>query len=1077
MLYTYTACLRDALLSAGTSRVHRSVRMLDPIKSEEAIAEYWKREGITGLVRERNRSGRLFYFLDGPPYVTGDLHPGHIWVKSLKDLFVRYKRYRGFNVMDRAGYDVHGLPIENKVEKELGIASKKEIETRIGVEEFVRRCREYVLKYVGRMDADYERYGISLDFSNPYLPYKKEYMEATWAMFKAASDRNFLYEGKKTLVYCPHCETPLSQGSMEVEYRDDDDPSVFIAFKVDGARSRPKTEIGGEAYLAVWTTTPWTLPANMAVAANPKALYVRVRMRDKELILAKERLEAFSKQLDESSTIISEFYGSELEGVFYINPLEAKVPRQREYRRYHRILFSPEMVSMEEGTGLVHIAPGNGVEDYQLGVKNKIPVFSPLNPDASYNGDAGEYRGLTVPAEANKAVMRDMQAIGALLKSGGIRHSYPHCWRCGSKLIFMATTQWFFNVQRMKKRLLKQNEKTRWHPGEVKGWQRAVLENSPDWTVSRQRYWGIPMPIWRCGSCGKTDVIGSIQELKERAVDKDAVDSLADLHRPYIDRIRLGCECGAEKERIKDILDVWFDSGSAFRASLTAEEFGEFLPTEFIAEYVEQIRGWFQYMLKTSMMVYGKRPFDHIAVHGIMFGTDGKKMSKSLGNFKPLNELTKSGTADAFRLWCLDYNPILNRSLNDSEIKENEKPVTILHNVSNLLSEYQETIGYKPRLKERLSAKRLDEIDAWIVSRVETLAGTVTAGLDDYEAFRATSAIKQFVIEDLSRFYLKFAKKKILYGDRKRAKATIDVANYVLRKTLILSSVAIPFVAEAVYLERYSAQKSIFMEAWPKADKKNINIEQERSMEIAKDAITAILFSREKADLKLRQPLAKATLEVTEDYTYNVLQRLSYLITEYTNIKHLEIRQVEAFSVEVRPAFAKIGPDFKEKAGAVAEALKKADANAMNKEIDKNGYYSLHTQRGPVEIRPEHFTLIKKLQSSDAVSFKHGVAYVDREMSRELLEEACVREFERGIQLIRKEMRLRKSEPIVLHYEGQSSSEAYRMIKENMEKIKKSVNAKEAHEGVAGQSGVKQMELGSESASPIMVAVKRMGQA
>ncbi|MEM3839069.1 MAG: isoleucine--tRNA ligase, partial [Candidatus Micrarchaeaceae archaeon] len=661
------------------------------MRSEEQIIEYWKKERILEAVREKNKYGKVFYFLDGPPYVTGDLHPGHIWVKSLKDLFVRYKRYRGFNVIDRAGYDVHGLPIENKVEKELGITSKKEIEARIGVESFVKECRSYVERYVNRIDSDYERYGISLNFKDPYLPYTNEYIISAWGLFKAASDRNFLYEGKKTLIYCPHCGTPLSQGSMEVEYKDDDDPSIFVAFKVDKQKSKPKVDLGqkeGDLYLAIWTTTPWTLPANMAVAANPKAIYVRIRLGEKEFILAKDRLDAFSKQVGESLAVLGEFYGSQLDGLFYINPLESKVEKQKEFRKYHRILFSEDMVSMDEGTGLVHIAPGNGVEDYNLGIKNNVPVFSPINPDASYSSEAGAYSGITVPFDANKAVLKDLQELGALVKSGSIRHSYPHCWRCGSKLIFMATTQWFFNVQKMKKKLFKENEKTKWHPEEVKGWQNAVLSNSPDWTVSRQRYWGIPMPIWKCAN-GHMAIIGSLDELRHMAQNAAEVDALNDLHRPYVDKIALNCkECGNAMARIPDVFDVWFDSSCAFQASLTNGQRGKFIPAELIVEYVEQIRGWFQYMLKLGTMVYGRRPFNNVVVHGILFGNDGKKMSKSLGNFRQLSEMTRVFTADAFRLWCLNYNPILNRNLNDAEIRENEKVVTILRNVSNLLSEY-----------------------------------------------------------------------------------------------------------------------------------------------------------------------------------------------------------------------------------------------------------------------------------------------------------------------------------------------------------------------------------------------------
>ena len=395
--------------------------MLELGAVEEKTLAYWKDNGIMDKVRTRNSAGKVFYFLDGPPYVTGDLHPGHIWTKTLKDIFVRYKRARGFDVVDRAGYDVHGLPIENKVEKHLGISSKKDIEGKIGIDAFVKECRGFVERYMGRIDADYERYGISLDFKNPYLPYTKEYIEAAWMMFKKASDNGYLYKGKRTLIYCPHCETPLSQGSMEVEYSDVDDPSLFLAFEIDGKRSRSGIKLDCKAYLAVWTTTPWTIPANVSIAANPKERYVLAKVGDRHLILAKQRLDSFCEMVKESPVVISEFYGSEMEGIRYLNPLEGKIEEQRRLRKYHRIVLTDDgFVSMEYGTGLVHMAPGNGIEDYLLGRKNRLPVFSPVGPDSAYTGEAGSYAGIKVPGDANKAVLHDLEVIGAVLHKGSV---------------------------------------------------------------------------------------------------------------------------------------------------------------------------------------------------------------------------------------------------------------------------------------------------------------------------------------------------------------------------------------------------------------------------------------------------------------------------------------------------------------------------------------------------------------------------------------------------------------------------------------------------------------------------------
>ncbi|MDE1833882.1 MAG: class I tRNA ligase family protein, partial [Candidatus Micrarchaeota archaeon] len=559
--------------------------------------------------------------------------------------------------------------------------------------------------------------------------------------------------------------------------------------------------------------------------------------------------------------------------------------------------------------------------------------------------------------------------------------------------------------------------------------------------ISRQRYWGIPMPIWRCASCGKTTIIGSISELKENAANPAEIDALSDLHRPYIDRIKVKCECGAQKERIKDILDVWFDSSSAFRASLTAEQFGKFSSPELIVEYVEQIRGWFQYMLKCSMMVYGKKPFNHIVVHGILFGLDGRKMSKSFGNYKPLSEMTKMVTADAFRLWCVNYNPILNRNLNEMEIKESEKAVVILHNISNLISEYQDAAGYTPKLRPKIKTKGLDELDLWIVSRTESLVEGVTNSLEHYEAFKAASAIKDFVIDDLSRFYLKLAKKRILYGDKKQAKTILDISYYVLYRALILSSIITPFIAESVYLDRYSAEreKSIFMERWPKPDTSKINRQLEEDMDIVKDTITALLSSREKADISLRWPIAKATVEVSDEERIAQLQKLAGIVEGAVNAKQIEVKKSEGLSEVVRPVFARLGPVFKDKANAVADALKSVDARELRSSLNGRGSFSLKTQSGEFEISPDQVSIIAAEAKGDAVIYKYGSAYVDREISKELREEALVREFERGIQVARKEMGLRKADKINVVYKAQEGISE--LIRNNSAKIKSDVGA------------------------------------
>ncbi len=1015
--------------------------MLDFIKNEEDILKYWSENKIMDKVRNNNRGRKPFYFLDGPPFVSGDLHPGQMWVKSMKDLLLRYKRFRGYDVYDRAGYDVHGLPIEKRAEAQLGVKNKQEIESKIGVERFIKACNDYVEAYIGRMDKDYYRFGMSLDFSNPYIPSRMPYMEVAWKYLKKIDEKGLLYQNRRSITYCTSCGTSVSQGSMEVEYRNDNDPSIYIAFKVPGGQKGARIDTGSDLYLLVWTTTPWTMPANMAVAVNPKERYVIAKVGDRRMVMVKSRLDAVTALLNESAIVEKEFYGSELDGLSYLSPLEEFVPKLKEYQKYHRIVLAEDLVSAGEGSGLVHIAPGHGLDDYLVGKRHNMPIFSPVDPQGNYTEEAGIYKGLKVPEEANTKVIADLKSIHALVNSGSITHSYPHCWRCDTKLIFIATDQWFVNIQKVKKRIIRETRKVAWHPEEGEGWEESLMENSPDWAISRQRYWGIPMPIWECGSCKSRKLIGSMGELKSHAVNADYVASLTDIHRPFIDKVVLKCaQCGGEMHRIKDVLDVWFDSSIAFRASLSEEQFEKLFPMDFILEAVEQLRAWFAYQLKMSVMVHGKRPFKNVVMHGMMLGSDGREMHKKIGNYVPLNEMLKSVTADSFRLWCTSHTPQLDLIFNMDKINEANKVVILLYNMANLSREYADAIGYTPgKIKVPREVGTLSHEDAWILSRLNTTVQSVTEHLDAYEIYKAMGEIRSFLVMDFSRFYLKMAKKKILGADRKAAKATIDLINYVMFNSLVMIAPATPFVAERIYLDNFHFKDSIFLEKWPKAIAKFMNKDIESDFDVAVGAITAILSSREKENVKLRWPLSKAMVDVNSDEALAALQKLAYIVEDYTNIKKLVVARTGKSNMEIRPLFQKIGPQFKENAGAVAESLKSVDASDLLESIAKSASYALHTTKGTFSITQEHFSAVEKAVSSDAVQFKHGTARVDKEISKELRDEALLREFERRVQMARKELGLKKGDKINLAYKA--LPELAGIIESNMGALKSDISA------------------------------------
>jgi isoleucyl-tRNA synthetase len=498
-------------------------------------------------------------------------------------------------------------------------------------------------------------------------------------------------------------------------------------------------------------------------------------------------------------------------------------------------------------------------------------------------------------------------------------------------------------------------------------------------------------------------------------------------------------KCGGDQSRIKDIFDVWFDSSIAFRASLTAEQFGDFMATDLVVEYVEQIRGWFQYVLKVGLMAYGKSPFDHIVVHGIMAGNDGRKMSKSFGNYRPLGELAEYATADAFRLWSAGHDQILNRNLNDQEIKDSEKPIIILHNVANLLEEYEKALKYRPKTGKRVSAKGLEKIDAWILSKLEATVGGVTASLEAYNTADAIGMVESFIIEDFSRFYLKSAKKRM--GEGRKGRKMVDIVDYILFRTLLVASPMVPFVAESIYQKRYKRSESVFMEKWPKQNKKLLNSDVEEEVDIAKEAITAILNSREKRNVKLRSPILSATIETASDRNVEFLQRMAALIEDYTNARKIVVIKGSGARKEIKPLFGRIGPDFKEKAGIVAEELRKQDVEKVEMEINKSGYFSLHSGSGTFDIRPEHFATVERKGNDDASAFKYGMVTIDPTQTEEMKEELFAREVSRRVQMMRKEMGLTRSDRVMMYVYAEPT--IAELIARRGKEIKETVNARQ----------------------------------
>ncbi|MGV8176915.1 MAG: isoleucine--tRNA ligase, partial [Candidatus Bilamarchaeaceae archaeon] len=568
--------------------------MYDHKKVEGDITKLWEKEETHAKLDKKLEKGEPFYFCDGPPYATGQIHPGTGWNKCVKDAVCRYQRSEGRRVRAQAGYDTHGLPIEVKVEQEMKLKNKNEIEEKIGVENFVQECKKFATKYIGVMGKDFRRLGVWMDFEDPYITYKDPYIEASWGTLKKAHEKGLMNQGEYVLPYCHRCETTMA--NYELEYGEETDPSIYVKM-----RSKDKPD----EYFIIWTTTPWTLVANMAIMVHPTLAYVKIKVGDEKWIVAKDRLEHITGIIGESVAVLEETTGKKLDGKEYLHPFADRIGKKAE----RRIVLSDEYVTTEDGTGLVHCAPGHGPEDFIIGKRFGIEAFSPVDGQGKYTKEAGEFAGKHV-REANTEIIGVLDGLGVLVHKTRVKHRYPHCWRCKTPLIFRTTKQWFITVSKLKEKMQKEIEFVEWHPQFAKTRFKEFVENAPDWCISRQRYWGIPLPIWRCPDekCGKIKVVGSKGELPKK---------VKELHRPYIDEVKSKCECGEEMSRIPDVLDVWFDSGNAVWACLRDGEKEIFEDkASLIIEGQDQIRGWFYSLLGSGIVRYDASPYKALVMHG-----------------------------------------------------------------------------------------------------------------------------------------------------------------------------------------------------------------------------------------------------------------------------------------------------------------------------------------------------------------------------------------------------------------------------------------------------------------------------
>jgi len=847
-------------------------------KSEQEIAEYWKKKKIIENIRKRNKGKKKFYFLDGPPYTSGKIHLGTAWNQVLKDEILRYKRMKGFDVWDRGGYDMHGLPTENAVQKKLGIKEKTEIET-FGVDKFVTECKNFSLEMLKQMNKEFERLAVTLDHEDPYMPITSEFIEGEWWLIKKAYEKGRLYQGKKVVTWCQNCETALAK--HELEYENVTEDSIFVKFKVEGKKNE---------YLIIWTTTPWTIAYNLGVMANPELDYVKAKVGKEIWILAKGLAALVIQNFtDYKLEIIEEFKGEELKGLKYEHPFYKELKNvydeiKKESKNAFSVVLSEEYVNLSAGTGLVHMAPGCGPEDYEIGCKEGIPPFNSLTEKGDYSTSMGEFSGLNAKRD-NKKFIEALEKRGNLIATTKVEHDYAHCWRCKKPVIFRATDQWFFKIEDLIPKMLEQSEKIKYIPEGIKERYQSWMRNLKDNSVTRQRYWGTPFPVWTCNSCENKIVIGSIKELEKLAgkVPKD-------LHRPWIDELKIKCKCGKQMKRIPDIIDVWVDSGTAswncLKYPKTEENFKKYWPADLVLEATEQTRLWFYMLQLASNIAMDENCFKAMYTHGMIRDYQGTKMSKSLGNIISPEEALEKYGVDATRLYTITNKAGEDMNFSWEEVKIKYRNLNVLLNIANYL------LGSYQKIPQKIP-KEIGVEDKWILSRLNSTIKECTEILDNYKLDEAPILVEKLFL-DFSRIYIKYTR------DRAEDPLLYKIIYDTLMDILKMISITCPYIAEDLYLkikEKFKLkEESIHTYEWPKYDDKLINKKLEENFEIVSAIIEKGLAERDKEKIGLKWPLAKATISLSKKLT----KEFEEIIKIQLNVKKIEWKKSENENCEVK---------------------------------------------------------------------------------------------------------------------------------------------------------------------------------
>ena len=981
---------------------------LNFVEREKEVLAFWKENEIFEKSVEKNRGGKAFNFYDGPPTANGKPHIGHILTRVMKDIIPRYKTMKGFFVRRKAGWDTHGLPVELEVEKQLGIDGKQEIE-KYGIEPFIKKCKESVWKYKHEWEVMSDRIGYWADMKDPYITYDDRYIESVWWALRKIADKGLLYKGYKIVPYCPRCGTALSSHEVAQGYKDVEEKSVFVKFALKGEKNR---------FFLAWTTTPWTLPSNVALCVNPVEDYAEIKVGDEIYVMADALVGSLFKEDEFEKLSVKK--GKDYEYAEY-EPLFDYETGAKEKAYY---VTCDGYVTLTDGTGVVHIAPAFGEDDSNVGKRYGLPFVQMVDGRGRFVEGAYDLVGVFAK-DADKLIIERLKKEGKLFRELMFTHSYPFCWRCDTPLLYYARSSWFVKVTVVKDELLKSNASVNWMPPTIgTGRMGNFLENVIDWGISRERYWGTPLPIWVCDKCGKVHVVGSKAELKELG----KVEGDIELHRPYIDEVTWKCECGGEMHRTPEVLDCWFDSGSMPFAQWhypfeNEDVFNETFPADFISEAVDQTRGWFYTLLAVSTLLFGQSPFRNCIVLGHVNDKDGIKMSKHKGNVvEPFTVLDKQG-ADATRWYFYTSSaPWLPSRFSAENVSEAQRKfMGTLWNTYAFFVLYAEIDKFNPA-EHDIANCTLTVIDKWILSELNSLIKTVDAGLNEYRITETARAIGEFV-DDLSNWYVRRCRTRFWGSGMDATKEAAYTTLYTVLTTLAkIIAPYTPFMAESIYRNLVTpffkdAPESVHLCDFPVADENSIDLALEQGMRDVLKVVELGRAARNAAAIKNRQPLRRLIYNGRKELS----DELKALVEDELNVKTVEITSDsgEYVTYEVKPQLKTLGPRYGSFLGKVRGLLAERPDEIVAA-LRKEGSFRAELEGREVELKEEDLLITARSKEGFASeSDGETTVVLDTALDEALILEGAEREIVSKIQTMRKEAGFEVTDHIGVGYNAE----------------------------------------------------------